>query len=172
MRIMPPADQAPPGQAGKAQGDAGEGFADTLAAHVAVSHIRHPHHAVAHAHVAGHGSAVRHHAHAQKPAPAIPETVQHALLQAMHLEQVPASWRAGLQFIVAHESAGQVGARNHVDTARGLFQLTRASYGLNPNGAGSFGNAVEEAQGGIRYIRERYGTADNAAGFWQRRRWY
>ena len=113
-----------------------------------------------------------HHPRAENTASVIPDSVQHALSQAMRLEKVPQSWHAGLQFIMAQESAGRVGVRSRVDTARGLFQLTRASYGLNPNGAGSFGNALEEAQGGIRYIRQRYGTADNAAGFWRQRRWY
>ena len=173
IRITTAADQAPSGQAGSAHGGAaGAGFGDTLAAHVAASHGHHRHHVAAHARGAAHGAHAHHHARAQKSASVITDTVQHALAQAMRLEQVPASWHAGLQFIMAQESAGKVGVRNHVDTARSLFQLTRASYGLNPNGAGSFGNAVEEAQGGIRYIRQRYGTADNAADFWRQRRWY
>jgi SLT domain-containing protein len=90
----------------------------------------------------------------------------------MYREGVPQSWRPELQFIMAHESGGQVGARNPVHSARGLFQLTAAHYHLNPNGARSFGNAVEEAQGGIRYIQQRYGTADNAVAFWRQHRWY
>ncbi len=90
----------------------------------------------------------------------------------MSKEGVPTSWEAPLQFIVGQESDGQVGASNHSDSARGLFQLTRASYHLNPNGAQSFGNPVEEAQGGIRYIAQRYRTADNAAQFWQKHGWY
>ncbi len=90
----------------------------------------------------------------------------------MAKENVPESWEQGLTFIIAHESSGKVGASNHTDSARGLFQLTRASYHLNPNGAASFGNAVEEAQGGIRYINQRYQTADNAVQFWQRHGWY
>ncbi len=200
VRIMPPTDPASSDRA-QAQTATRPGFDDALAAQThalapgrrhathprgQAGHAPHAPHGASHAHVA-HGTAAQargatahappHHAHArparaEKTAAVIPDSVQHALTQAMRLEQVPESWRAGLQFIMAQESAGRVGARNHVDTARGLFQLTRASYGLNPNGAGSFGNALEEAQGGIRYIRERYGTADNAAGFWQRRRWY
>ena len=90
----------------------------------------------------------------------------------MSKEGVPATWEDSLRFIMERESGGQVGAANKVDTARGLFQLTRASYHLNPNGAASFGNPVEEAQGGIRYIEQRYQTADNAAAFWQRHGWY
>jgi SLT domain-containing protein len=63
---------------------------------------------------------------------------------------------------MAQESAGKVDATNPVHSARGLFQLTRANYHLKPNGERSFGNAVEEAPGGIRYIQQRYGAADNA----------
>lgn len=189
VRTMPLANQAPQDRTGEAPAATGAGFGDALAARTATPFARHVHHAPhAAGRHAGHGPhdaahdqarhvSASHHpslhrAGAEKAASVIPVPVQHALVQAMRLEQVPASWHAGLQFIVAQESAGQVGARNHVDSARGLFQLTRASYNLNPNGAGSFGNAVEEAQGGIRYIRERYGTADNAVGFWRQRRWY
>ena len=90
----------------------------------------------------------------------------------MGRERVPDSWENSLRYIMEKESSGKVGAANKLDTARGLFQLTRASYHLNPNGAASFGNGVEEAQGGIRYIQQRYQTADNAAAFWQRHGWY
>ncbi len=105
-------------------------------------------------------------------AAAIPAHADVALQQAMRLEGVPETWKPGLSFIMAKESSGKVDARNPVHSARGLFQLTAANYHLNPNGAGSFGNAVEEAQGGIRYIQQRYGTADNAVAFWQQHRWY
>ncbi len=107
-----------------------------------------------------------------KPDAAIPAQSDAALAQAMTLEGVPSSWQSGLRFIMAQESGGQVNAKNPVHSARGLFQLTAANYHLNPNGAGSFGNAVEEAQGGIRYIQQRYGTADNAVTFWRQHHWY
>lgn len=108
----------------------------------------------------------------EKPAATIPVQADAALAQAMTLEGVPQSWQSGLQFIMAQESGGQVNVQNPVHSARGLFQLTAANYHLNPNGAGSFGNAVEEAQGGIRYIQQRYGTADNAVAFWRQHHWY
>jgi SLT domain-containing protein len=73
---------------------------------------------------------------------------------------------------MAQESSGQVNAHNPFHSARGLFQLTAANYHYNPHGAASFGNGVEEAQGGIRYIRARYGTIDNAVAFWNSHRWY
>jgi len=90
----------------------------------------------------------------------------------MALEGVPVSWQSGLRFIMAQESGGQVDAKSPIHSARGLYQLTAANYHFNPHGAASFGNAVEEAQGGIRYIRQRYGTADNAAAFWRSHHWY
>ena len=61
---------------------------------------------------------------------------------------------------------------NPSSSARGLYQLLQAQYDLNPNGAQSFGNAVEEAQGGIRYVRGRYGTAAAAKAFWLLHKWY
>jgi hypothetical protein len=108
----------------------------------------------------------------EHPASVIPAQSDAALQTAMNLEGVPQSWRPGLQFIMAQESAGTVDAKSPIHSARGLFQLTRVNYHLNPNGEHSFGNAVEEAQGGIRYIQQRYGTADNAVAFWQQHRWY
>jgi hypothetical protein len=109
---------------------------------------------------------------AAKPTAPAPGAAINALSQAMTLEGVPASWQPSLTFIMAHESGGKVDAQSPVHSARGLYQLTAANYHFNPNGAASFGNAVEEAQGGIRYIRARYGTADNAVAFWQQHHWY
>ena len=108
----------------------------------------------------------------ENPTSMIPAQSDAALSQAMTLEGVPQSWQSGLRFIMAQESGGRVDVKNPVHSARGLFQLTAANYHLNPNGARSFGNAVEEAQGGIRYIQQRYGSADKAVEFWRQRHWY
>lgn len=112
----------------------------------------------------------------RQAAPARPRTTAEeassALSQAMTREGVPDSWRQGLEFIMDKESRGQIDARNPVHSARGLFQLTRVNYHLNPNGEASFGNGVEEAQGGIRYIRQRYGDVDKAVAHWNRKGWY
>jgi hypothetical protein len=116
--------------------------------------------------------AVEHPGWAEKPVAIIPARADAALGQAMALEGVPQSWQSGLRFIMAQESGGQVNAKNPYHSARGLYQLTAANYHLNPNGTRSFGNAVEEAQGGIRYIQQRYGTADNAVAFWRQHHWY
>ncbi|WP_216851094.1 hypothetical protein [Acidisphaera sp. L21] len=138
------------------------------------------HHAAAHRHQAAHPSNAfhKHVAHAahrashSNPTAAASPEVTEALKTAMDKEGVPTTWEPGLHFIMERESTGKVNATNGVDTARGLFQLTKASYHLNPHGAASFGNAVEEAQGGIRYIAQRYQTADNAVGFWKKHGWY
>ncbi len=128
-----------------------------------------------HAHEAHHGGAFHklvgaaHHAHA---AASVAPAVGQALRTAMAKEGVPASWEHPLLFIMDRESSGHVGASNSMDSARGLFQLTQASYHHNPSGAASFGNAVEEAQGGIRYIQSRYQSADHAMKFWQAHGWY
>jgi hypothetical protein len=131
------------------------GFAD------AVHHAAHRHH--------HHGHHARHHApHDVTISPQIKAAVD----QAIGAEHVPPTWRNSLLFIAAQESSGRVGARNTTDSARGLFQLTQASWHLNPNGAASFGNATEEAQGGIRYIQARYTTAPHAEAFWRAHHWY
>jgi hypothetical protein len=124
------------------------------------------HHAVHHHHHHHH-----HRHHAPNPV-AINPDVRAAVDQAIGAEKVPATWRDSLLFIAAQESGGHVGARNSADSARGLFQLTRASWHHNPNGAASFGNAREETQGAIRYIQARYATAPKAEAFWRAHHWY
>jgi SLT domain-containing protein len=107
-----------------------------------------------------------------RKAASIPDTAQQALRKAMAIENIPASWQHCLQYIMARESGGNVDIRNPHHSARGLYQLTAANYHFNPRGKDSFGNAVEEAQGGIRYIKQRYKTAENAFAFWQEHPWY
>lgn len=95
----------------------------------------------------------------------VPESSKTALREAMRLEKVPNTQFQDLLWIMAQESSGKVDARNSHSTARGLFQLLRNNYEFNPNGADSFGTDVEECQGGIRYIHQRYHSA-------QRHHWY
>ena len=123
----------------------------------------------------GSAPAAVHHAVLRVPAPPagrVPQTSLDALGEAMTLEGVPQSWQPALAFIMDRESGGRVGAHSPIHSARGLYQLTAASYHYNPRGAASFGHAVEEARGGIRYIRARYGTADKAAAHWNQHHWY
>lgn len=90
----------------------------------------------------------------------------------MRLENIPCTQFEDILWIMAQESSGKVDARNPHSTARGLFQLLRNNYDLNPRGVASFGNDVEECQGGIRYIVQRYRSAGIARQFWQKHHWY
>jgi len=102
----------------------------------------------------------------------IPKESIQALKKAMTIEHVPEEQLADLTWIMAQESGGIVDTRNPHSSARGLYQLLKAQYELNPNGEKSFGNAVEECQGGIRYIVCRYKTAAVAREFWEKHHWY
>jgi hypothetical protein len=102
----------------------------------------------------------------------VPLHVRFALREAMRQEAVAEADYADLLWILAQESGGIVNNRNVSSSARGLFQLLHAQYELNPHGEKSFGNAVEECQGGIRYIYGRYHSAKAARDVWQRHHWY
>lgn len=102
----------------------------------------------------------------------VPDSSKRALRKAMELEDIPATQYQDLLWIMAQESTGKVNARNSHSTARGLFQLLRNNYDLNPHGMESFGNDVEECQGGIRYIVKRYRSVKAAREFWQKHHWY
>lgn len=111
-------------------------------------------------------------AHVFKDPRLIPVTSQQALKQAMTLERVPVNEYDDLLWIMAQESGGVADIRNPASSARGLYQLLRPQYSLNPRGEQSFGDAIEESQGGIHYIMGRYGTAKAAKLFWERHLWY
>jgi hypothetical protein len=102
---------------------------------------------------------------------AVPTTSQNALREAMAIEGVPLTQFKDLLWLMAQESGGMVDLRNGRLPARGMFQLLRPQYELNPNGESSFGNAVEECQGGIRYLLGRYHTAASARLVWEAKRW-
>lgn len=102
----------------------------------------------------------------------VPEASKAALRQALALEGLPLTDYDDLLWIMAQESEGVVDQRNPASSARGLYQLLRALYHFNPRGEASFGNAIEECQGGIRYVVDRYGSAANARRFWEAHHWY
>jgi len=58
--------------------------------------------------------------------------VKSALRDAMQLERISSVEYDDFLWIIAQESGGIIGARNSKSTARGLFQLLRAQYGLTP----------------------------------------
>ncbi|WGS49117.1 hypothetical protein LFL96_15280 [Paraburkholderia sp. D15] len=98
-------------------------------------------------------------------------TTRHALREAMSIEKVSLTQYDDLLWLMAQESGGVVDLRNPKISARGLYQLLPAQSGLNPAGDKSFGNAVEECQGGIRYILGRYHHAAAARLVWEANRW-
>ncbi len=108
----------------------------------------------------------------EKDVAIVPDESRTALRDAMAREHVPAGEYDDYLWLMAQESEGIVNQPNPSSSARGLYQLLQAQYGLNPHGAQSFGNAVEEAQGGIRYVRGRYGNAAAAKAFWLLHKWY
>lgn len=108
----------------------------------------------------------------EKDPSAVPPASQLALRQAMVLEDVALTDYDDLLWIMAQESEGVVDVRNPKSSARGLYQLLEPQYDLNPHGIKSFGNATEEAQGGIRYILGRYHTVAAARAFWEKHHWY
>lgn len=102
----------------------------------------------------------------------ISPVVRTALREAMRLERISSTEYDDFLWLIAQESSGIVGIRNSKSTARGLFQLLRPQYSLNPNGERSFGVAIEECQGGIRYVVGRYRSAAAAKQFWLQHHWY
>jgi hypothetical protein len=101
----------------------------------------------------------------------VPATSRNALRKAMLIERVPLTQFNDLLWLMAQESRGAVNLRNSKSGARGLFQLLPSQYELNPDGIESFGDAVEECRGGIRYIVGRYHHAASARLVWQANQW-
>jgi hypothetical protein len=100
---------------------------------------------------------------------ALPKSSLDALRTAMRLENLPENQFADMAWIMAQESEGIVGVANsRGGNARGLFQLEPVNHHFYPSGEKSIGNAVEEAQGGIRYMRDRYVNAAKAKAAWIR----
>ncbi|MFM0736564.1 hypothetical protein PQQ51_04850 [Paraburkholderia xenovorans] len=101
----------------------------------------------------------------------VPMTSQNALREAMSIEKVALTQFDDLLWLMAQESGGVVDLRNPRLSARGLYQLIPPQYELNPNGEKSFGDAVEECRGGIRYVLGRYHTAAAARLRWEANQW-
>lgn len=79
------------------------------------------------------------------------------------------------RWIIMHESGGRTNAQNPTSSAFGLGQLiyaNRAAYGarlgVSPNTT-DYGAQLSMFR---MYVRERYGTAENAQAFWQSHGWY
>jgi hypothetical protein len=86
---------------------------------------------------------------------------------------VPADWAPLLSEIVRRESSYNPGAKNPTSTAYGYGQFlasTRAQYekktGL------SYNDPVNQLIMMYQYVKDRYGTPQNALAFWNKNHWY
>ena len=103
----------------------------------------------------------------------VPSSSVDALKIAMRLESIPAQQYDDLLWIMTQESVGIPGVENGSTTASGLFQMNEAArQAFYPRGDASVGNAIEEAQGAIRYMLSRYGSAAEARRFWDIHHWW
>lgn len=90
--------------------------------------------------------------------------------QALKQTGVGADWAPALKWIINMESSGNPNAKNPNSTAYGLMQFldnTWDNYGHTKTA-----DPVQQVVAGIDYIKQRYGTADNAKTFWQKNHWY
>lgn len=80
-----------------------------------------------------------------------------------------AQWQA-LSRLIQKESSWNPNAQNPTSTAYGLFQFLNSTWGT----VGGFktGNAGQQAEFGLRYIRQRYGSPAGALDFHNRNNWY
>jgi soluble lytic murein transglycosylase-like protein len=90
--------------------------------------------------------------------------------QAIKQTGVGDDWEPALKWIISKESSGNPNAQNPNSTAYGLMQFlddTWDNYGVTKTS-----DPVQQVIAGIEYIKQRYGTADNAKAFWQKHHWY
>jgi hypothetical protein len=80
------------------------------------------------------------------------------------------SWLAPMMEIAAKESTYNPTAHNDHSTAYGLFQFLNGTWG--GTGVSKTSDPVAQSVAAVNYIKQRYGTAQNALAFWQRNGWY
>ena len=79
------------------------------------------------------------------------------------------------RWIIMHESGGRTNAQNPTSTAFGLGQLiyaNRVAYGARLGVSANTTDYGAQLAMFRMYVRERYGTAENAQAFWQAHHWY
>lgn len=83
------------------------------------------------------------------------------------------SEQASLNQIIQHESGGNVHAKNPHSTAFGLGQLLYANRVHYLGRANANTTNYNQQLGAMQhYIKDRYGNAQRAWGFWQKHHWY
>lgn len=90
--------------------------------------------------------------------------------QAINQTGVEADWAPAIKWIINMESGGNPNAENPNSTAYGLMQLKDETWELC--GSAKTSDPVQQIVAGIDYIKQRYGTAENAKTFWQQNNWY
>lgn len=95
-------------------------------------------------------------------------------LAAANKRGVDPSWNNAIQWIVSKESGFNPNAKNKSSTAHGYAQFinsTMQAYdkklGLNYNSS-----PVDQLIEMTAYLKDRYGTPQNAVNFWQKNQWY
>ncbi|HYV47359.1 MAG TPA: LysM peptidoglycan-binding domain-containing protein [Myxococcaceae bacterium] len=85
---------------------------------------------------------------------------------------VPASWSKSpaLWTLLQHESSLNPRAQNPSSTAYGLFQFLDSTW--KTVGATKTSDPEKQFVAGYKYIKQRYGTPENAWAFWQKHHWY
>jgi len=85
---------------------------------------------------------------------------------------VPASWSKSnaLWTLLQHESGLNPRAKNPSSTAYGLFQFLDSTW--KTVGATKTSDPEKQFEAGFKYIKQRYGTPENAWAFWQKHHWY
>jgi len=83
---------------------------------------------------------------------------------------VGSDWYEPLQWIISKESSGNPAATNSSSGAYGLMQFLPQTWGNY--GYTKTSDPTKQIEAGINYIKQRYGTAQNAKAFWQKNGWY
>ena len=76
------------------------------------------------------------------------------------------------QWIMQHESGGNPHAQNAHSTAFGAFQMLKATRKQYMGANWQSTDLGAQYAGASGYVRDRYGSWDNAKSFWQRHHWY
>ncbi|AFC54282.1 aggregation-promoting factor C-terminal-like domain-containing protein [Mycobacterium paraintracellulare] len=95
-----------------------------------------------------------------------------AVFNAMTAAGFPASEFSALDSIVSRESSWNPGATNPKSGAYGLFQFLGHQGDKYGALGGYSADPAQQANAGMAYIKDRYGTPSNAKAFWDSHGWY
>jgi hypothetical protein len=86
---------------------------------------------------------------------------------------VPSDWAPLLSEIVRRESSYNPGAKNPTSTAYGYAQFLASTRQQYEQKTGlSYNDPVNQLIMMYQYVKDRYGTAQNAVNFWNKNHWY